>query len=360
MPTETTRTLAQQRIIRFAVGTAIALWFSQAFGWPFSFLAAVFAATFLGLPLPAPGLKGGIMFMLILAAAMGLGLAMLLPLNEQPLAGVTLLTLLFFGLFYYGLRGGSPLVAALATAGLAAIPVVGVISIPAAVAVAKSLMVAGGVAMLAMWLAHAIFPDPPRPAGPMPAARPAVLPDSRAAARLAVRSTLVVMPVILWLLASGNVAYIAVAIKVASLGQQASTDDTRQAGRDLLVSTAIGGIAAIAIWMVLKIWPSLLLYTLLTLLSGLIMGRRIFDGPAFAPYGQMFSYAFVTMLIILGPAVLDSGDAAGGRLVERILMFAGATLYAVFAVRIFDALVMPPAPIEASRESVPCQTRAAP
>ncbi|MGB5209545.1 MAG: DUF2955 domain-containing protein [Gammaproteobacteria bacterium] len=360
MPTETTRTLAQQRIIRFAVGTAIALWFSQAFGWPFSFLAAVFAATFLGLPLPAPGLKGGIMFMLILAAAMGLGLAMLLPLNEQPLAGVTLLTLLFFGLFYYGLRGGSPLVAALATAGLAAIPVVGAISIPAAVAVAKSLMVAGGVAMLAMWLAHAIFPDPPRPAGPMPAARPAVLPDSRAAARLAVRSTLVVMPVILWLLASGNLAYIAVALKVASLGQQASTGGTRQAGRDLLVSTAIGGVAAVAIWMILTIWPSLLIYTLLTLLCGLILGRRIFAGPAFAPGGQVYSYAVVTMLIILGPAVMDSGDAAGGRLTERILMFAGATVYAVFAVAIFDAVIKPHAPAKERHSSDPAESGATP
>jgi hypothetical protein len=359
MPTELTRTPAQQRIIRLAVGTAAALWFSQALGWGLSFLAPVFAAAFLALPIPAPRLKGGIMFMLILCLAMGLGLGMLLPIKHQPLAGVTLLTLLFFGLFYYGLRGGSPLVTALATAGLAAIPVVGVINVAAATAVAKSLLVAGAVALLVMWLAHAIFPDQPRPAGPGPAARPAALPERNTAARLAVRSTLVVMPVILWLLASGSVAYIAVAIKVASLGQQASTDDTRQAGRDLLVSTAIGGIAAIAIWMVLKIWPSLLLYTLLTLLSGLIIGRRIFDGPAFAPYGQVFSYAFVTMLIILGPAVLDSGDAAGGRLVERILMFAGATLYAVFAVRVFDALVMPRAQTEAPRETVACETRAA-
>ena len=338
MPTDVKRSHADQRTLRYAVGTAIALAFSQALAWDLSYLAAVFAATFLALPLPAPRLKGAIVFLLILSAALLLGLVVLLPVEHQAMAGLLLLTLLFFGVFFYGIRGGSPLVVALTIAGLAAIPVVGVIHVAAAIAVCESLLKAGVVALLTLWLAHALFPDPPLPEG-LPAPGAATSPDAGAAAGLAARSTLVVMPVITWLLASGSTAYIAVAIKVASMGQQASADSTRQAGRSLLASTAIGGIAAVIVWLVLRVWPSLLLYVLLVAFTGLVMGRRIFAGLALAPNGQVWSYAYVTMLIILGPAVLDSGDAASARFFDRIMMFLAATLYSVAAVWLFDGFI---------------------
>ena len=45
------------------------------------------------------------------------------------------------------------------------------------------------------------------------------------------------------------------------------------------------------------------------------------------------------MLIILGPVVLDSGDAAGTRFFDRIVMFLLATVYSVAAVALFDGLV---------------------
>jgi hypothetical protein len=147
------------------------------------------------------------------------------------------------------------------------------------------------------------------------------------------------MPVIGWLLATGGTSYIGVAIKVASMGQQVSTDSTRQAGYSLLASTLIGGVAAIAVWLVLRIWPSLLLYVLLVLLVGLVMGKRIFAGAAYAPAGPVWTYAYVTMLIILGPVVLDSGDSAGARFFDRIMMFVWATVYSVFAVWFFDGIM---------------------
>jgi hypothetical protein len=341
MPTERgVRVLADQRVIRYAVGTSATLAFSQIFAWDQSYLAAVFTASFLALPISPPKLKGGLIFLVILAGALLLGLLTLAPLKHYELAGLLLLSMSFFGVFYYSLNGGNPLVTGLAIAGLAAVPVVGVLSVAAAITICESLLKAGLVALLALWLFHAIFPDPPVTPNPnsQPApAAPAGL--SVSPARLAARSTLVVMPVLLWLLVSSGVSNIGVAIKVSSMGQQASADSSRQAGRALLASTFIGGIAAILIWMVLKIWPSLLLYSLLVLLAGLVIGRRIFAGPAFAPGGQVWSYAYVTMLIILGPIVLDSGDAAGGRFLDRLMMFVGATIYSVVAVFFFDVVM---------------------
>ena len=178
MPTEKTGiSLTDQRTIRFAVGTSATLAFSQAFAWEHSYLAAVFAAMFLTLPLPPPRLKGGLVFLLILAGALLGGLILLGPLKHYEFAGLLILGVSFFAVFAYSLGGGNPLVTSLAIAGLAAVPVVGVLSIPAAITICESLMKAGLVALLAMWLFHALFPDPP-PSGPAAAPPvPAALPQ---------------------------------------------------------------------------------------------------------------------------------------------------------------------------------------
>ena len=150
----------------------------------------------------------------------------------------------------------------------------------------------------------------------------------------------IVIPVVLFfLLYEGSAAYLVVMIKVASLGQQVENDHTRAAGRSLLASTFWGGLAALIAWGALSAWPSLILYVILIALAGLWFGRRIFKGQGMDPLGGMWGYAFLTMLAILAPAVLDSpgGDAAGVRFQDRFFMMAGATVYAVAAVYVFDA-----------------------
>jgi hypothetical protein len=149
------------------------------------------------------------------------------------------------------------------------------------------------------------------------------------------------MPVILWfLLSSASASYAAFMIKVASMGQQADVDKSRHVARSLLLSTAIGGVAAIIAWQVLSIWPSLVMYILLIGLGGLIMGPRIFAGPGMQPAGPTWSYGYLTMIVVLAPAVLDSqtGDAAGAAFWSRLEMFIWATIYGTGAVFVFDTL----------------------
>ncbi len=143
---------------------------------------------------------------------------------------------------------------------------------------------------------------------------------------------------LLLLFTSGTASYAVVLIKVATMGQQSELEDTRTAARDLLQSTLVGGIAAVIIWNVLQIWPNLVIYSLLFLLCGLIMGPKIFAGAGPAPRGSMWSYGLLTMMVIIAPAAMDTagGEAAGARFSDRIVMFALATLYAVAAVYVFD------------------------
>jgi hypothetical protein len=101
----------------------------------------------------------------------------------------------------------------------------------------------------------------------------------------------------------------------------------------------IGGIGAIIMWQLLSIWPSLIFYTLLIALGGLIMGRKIFSGLAMHPQAGTWSYAFLTMIVLIAPAVLDGpgGASASVSFYSRLGMMFAATLYSVVAVRVYDA-----------------------
>ena len=326
-----------------ALGTALSMWYSQAVGWDMSFIAPVMTMFVLALPLPAPKLAGGIKFVLALALSVYAGLLLLPLIINQRAVGVLLLALALFGSFYYSARGGSPVIGAFVTVGLALAAAVGSVSVDGALSAAKGVSIGAVFGVAFVWLAHAVLPDSRAKApdsAPLPRPPQTAPPDRALARQSALRSLLIVLPVVLWLLlSSASASYLAVMIKVASMGQQASADHTRQVGTSLLLSTLIGGIAAIIGWEVLSVWPSLIIYSLLIGLAGLVMGPRIFAGAGMHPAGATWSYAYLTMIIVLAPAVMDgqTGSSADAAFWSRLLMFLGATLYGIAAVTVFDA-----------------------
>jgi len=332
--------VAAQRILRLAFATALALWVSQVVNWGLSFITPVLMLFLLALPLPAPSLKQGITFLLALVIPLWGASWLLLPtLSHQPFVGLLLLIAACFWSFYYSASGGSPVLGAFLTLGLAIVAAVGSDSIDAVLAVNGALTVNAGLAIAFLWLAYGLFPDKPMD-GKMPARPPASTPAREAAIRSAWRSTAIVLPVIVFFLVyPGSAAYLVVMIKVASMGQQVENDDTRAVGKSLLMSTLIGGVGAILMWQALSIWPSLTLYALLVALAGLIFGRQIFTGQGMKPNAGMWSYAFLTMMVLIAPSVLDGpgGGAAAVKFFDRLVMIGASTLYGVAAVYVFDA-----------------------
>ena len=333
------------RILRLAGGTALSLWFSQFIAWDMSFIAPVITLLILSLPLPAPGLKGGLVFVAALTLSMYAGVLLLPMLLDQPLAGVILLVLALFWSFYFTAKGGSMLIGTFATVGIAVSAAIGTVSIDAVFGVISGVSVGTLVGVLFVWIAHAFLPDSLAAAvAAKPAAKQTPPPKSStdlADARWnAYRSTLIVLPIALWFLfSSASTAYVPVMIKVASMGQQVSREGTNLAGKSLMMSTLVGGAAALVGWQVLRVVPTLSMYTLFVALTALVMGRRIFQGAGMHPQGATWSYGFLTMLVILAPAVMDSagGAAAGIKFWERLVMFGLTTLYAIVAVNVFDA-----------------------
>jgi hypothetical protein len=346
---------ASRRILRLALGVSLSLWFSQAVNWPMSFLAPVFTMFILAVPLPAPSFKGGVVFIVALIGSVLAGMALLPFYLHFPAVGVLLLMLALYGSFYYSARGGSAILGMFLTVGLTFVTAIGTVSIDVQLAVTKGLAMGAVVGILFVWLAHALMPDPraSKPAGVAKPPKPA-RPDRAQARRSAFRSFVIVFPVaFVLLLSSASASYAVLMIKVASMGQQASVDKSREMGRSLLESTLWGGVAAIIGWQLMKMWPSLVFYVLIIALSALFFGRRIFQGPGMQPKGAMWSYAFLTMIVILAPAVMDGqvGSSADLAFYSRLQLFLLTAVYGTVAVAVFDAFWPQPEATTAIRKT---------
>ena len=111
--------VAARRILRLGFGTAAALWFSQVVNWDVSFIMPALVSFLLAVPIPAPSLKKGIIFVLALAVP-AYGVMFLLPvMDNYRLAAILILIAACFWSFYYSAKGGSPVLGAFLTMGLA-------------------------------------------------------------------------------------------------------------------------------------------------------------------------------------------------------------------------------------------------
>ncbi|MFW2403382.1 MAG: DUF2955 domain-containing protein, partial [Gammaproteobacteria bacterium] len=174
--------IADVRTLRLAAGLALAFGLSQAIGWPASFISAVLTSVLLALPTPAPTLKTCIGFVLVMSISLAIGIQLLPLLHNQPGAGVVMTILALFWVFYFGARGGQPLLSAFLLVGLTLIPVMGSESIDVALVLLWALALNAMAAFIFVWFAFALFPDPPVSGSSAPA-QPATAPPDAALAR---------------------------------------------------------------------------------------------------------------------------------------------------------------------------------
>jgi hypothetical protein len=334
--------IASRRILRLALGASLSVFVSQTIDWPLSFLTSIFTIMLLTLPIPAPSLKFSFLFVVKLVGAV-LICQLLLPfIDHAPMAGVILVGLALFGNFYYTAMGGDHMIGSFITIGLTLLTGIGSVSIDLLIVLTKSLAKGASMAFAMVYVAHALLPDPP--SGPSAAAGhhhpPQGKPDPREGARSALRALVIVFPVVLlFLTINSSASYVVVLIKVASMGEQATTDNTRAMANKFILSTVWGGIGAVIAWVVLSCFPSLIMYTLLIALAGLLYGPGIFKGESIHPKGAIWQYAFITMIVVLAPTVgsMAKGQTAIDRFWLRQFMFLGLALYGYIAVVVFDA-----------------------
>jgi hypothetical protein len=156
---------------------------------------------------------------------------------------------------------------------------------------------------------------------------------------IAIRSTIIVLPVYLLVL-TNPLSYLAIIMKAVSLAQQSSSMNARDAGRELLGSTFLGGIFAIFCWLLLDLFTSLWMFTsVIILFSFYLIGKfyKVFTTRLPPTFWQN---VMVTMLLLLGPAVEDSANGKDVYMAfaVRITLFIAVTIYACLAVYLLEFL----------------------
>lgn len=337
MPTESTPqarlNLQGQRALRLATGTALCVAASFGFGLPVPVFAPVFGVLLLAtLNSPLP-LKAGIALALVALCTTGVGLLLIPVLRYFPATGVLLVGLCLFLAFGFGLRGGNALVATFLVIGLTMISSAGVANFDVAAMIVGALAKGLLLAVVALALSHWLFPEPGN--APPPQAAPAV-PDAMAG-KLALRATLIVLPAFLLVLID-PASYLPVMLKAVSLGQQTSAATTRHAGRELLGSTALGGVLAILFWCALSLFVHLWMFFLWTLLFALVVARKLYAlNPTRLSPGFWLN-SLITLIILLGQSVQDSaaGKDVYTAFMVRMGLFLLVTLYACLMVELIS------------------------
>ena len=321
-----------RRTFRSSLTVALSLAIAYGAALPLPFIAPLLAASISLIPGPPMGLKSLFGLILITMLTLGLGLFVTPVLQNYPLTGVLVVAVGVYLSTYLSVSKGQALVGTLLTVGFTIIPAAGIYSFGLALDLVLALALGMAIAVLSLWLVYPLFPEDPGTVVQKP-----VYETPEHANWIALRVALIVLPPFLLALTNPSL-YLKLIMKSVLLGQQGSVLNARNAGRELLGSTFLAGIAASLFWLVLKLSPTLWMFSLWMLLFVTFFVAKIMGVIATRYSASFWQNVIVTMLILLGSAVQDSanGDDVYRAFATRMAMFIGVTLYAWGAVFVLE------------------------
>jgi hypothetical protein len=324
-----------RRVFRLAGGVALAVAIGYGLNMPMPFMAGIMTLFLLAESNGAIGLKAGIGLILVIFLTLGSGLLLAPVMQNYAFAGIMIVALGLYHCFYRGLTGGNPLAGLLMVMGLTMITAAGTASFALALTVIEALAKATLVAATISWLVYAVFPENAAK-GQKKKPATAGLPVGQAR-WIAIRSLLVVMPVFMLALYDPS-KYMPLILKSVSLSQQVSNIDSRNAGRELIGSTLLGGIFALIFWFLLKMFPVLWMFFLWTLLFGIYVASKLYRVLQTRYSASFWLNVEVTVLILLGQSVQDSnnGKDVMTAFTVRMGLFIAVTIYAWVTVYAID------------------------
>ncbi|SEJ06494.1 Protein of unknown function [Azotobacter beijerinckii] len=322
-----------RRALRLAFGTAACLAASFGLALPIPFIPPVLTLFLLAMRNQPLSLKASLGLAVLAAVTTGGGLLLIPLLRYYPASGVLLVALCLFLCFGYALRGGNSLVSTFLIIGLTLVSATGASAFAIALTVIEALVKGLLLTSLCVALGHWLFSEPVGLAEPP--AKPLPAPDETA--WIALRATLVVIPAFLLALIDPS-SYVPLVMKSVSLGQQVCGTSARDAGRELLGSTLLGGLLAMCFWSVLSLFPHLWMFFLWMLLFVLLLARRLLRLAATRQTLGFWLNSAVTLIILLGQSVQDSaaGKDVYTAFAVRMGLFVAVTLYACAAVYLID------------------------
>jgi hypothetical protein len=312
-------------LLRFAAGISGSYVLGEALGWTPSFIAPMFVAVLLAnLPI-SPPFKVGIALVAVTALSAGLAFVLSSFLIGTPGILFGAVAIIVFGALYTMAKGKAVLPMTLLLVCIATVPVVAM-EVPAFAGALPTALIRGmAVAMITVWLVHAVWPAV---TPPVPPAKPAALASP---VTIALLGSAIIMPLILVFLLFGLTDSMPVLVTTVLLVATFEVEQGLTVGLTRVLGNLIGGFMGLAAYLLLNVAPSLVVLGLIVFLIGLLTGPYVFRG------GTTGATALMTCnsaLIILGLALLNP-DASAGLWGTRLLLFTFAWLFAVGMMIVF-------------------------
>ena len=328
---EITRDQTSVRVIRFAVGVTISVALAYGIEWPLSFLLPVLTSLLLSFPLPMPSLQAGLRNMLYTLAAFGLGLVFSLFFLQYPLAYILMLGFVLFHLYYYLNRGGSFWLTLMSMIAILLLPMLANTHGGLATGLSLGFVWSSWLTVIMVWFSHLLVPDPQ--AAKFPQSPGFQSGYSPVAAQLAFKSTLIIFPLATLFIVFDLMDFLLVMIFAALFILKPELSKGREAGRNSLISTLLGGACAwVFYWLIVAV-PEYHFYIILMFLTTLSFAMNIFSAKPTAKY---YASALVALLILVNGSMAEGADFVG-LFVTRIVLIVLAVLYIVAALKVLDS-----------------------
>jgi hypothetical protein len=325
-----------RRVLRYALGSTIAMAIAMGVAWELSFLVPVLSLSFLGAAGPRPGFRKGFGFLAVIAAACLVGLWAIKYFLSYPFPFFAIFALLLLRLFYAKAGGASPFLITWLLIALLVLPLVAVQSPDLAVFIVRAIVLGSSVTLLVVWLTYALIPEPTTDSTAGAAAAAAgEIPPPLQRIELALTQTLVVVPVFVLFHVFEMTGGILILVFVALLSIQPGFAKNFKAGAALILGNLIGGLAAIVMFQLLTVVPEFSFLLVLTLLAGFLFGARLLSGDPKAP---LFGMAYSTLLLIIGSTTSSAEGDAASKIYERIFQLMVAVAYVVTAFGVVERL----------------------
>lgn len=315
--------------LRLAIGVTASFAIAEGLNWDFTFLAPMLAAQFLiQMPQP-PTVRQGLALAAIIALSTG-GMALLAgALAASPVALILTLSLILYLSYYAHARGAPDMLTMMLQISAVTVPVFAVISPGAGAAFASLFAKAGLISVLIVWVAFAIFPAR---GGPSAAPKKAATLDAGGAAHLALRNTLILLPILLWyLLDTSQVAVVMLVTMVMLLRQIEQGTHSRMA-IGLILANLLGGVVANVAYIVVGATDQYVIFLMVLLTASLCFAGQIVLG---GPRAALLAVAFGTFILLFGIGLTPLPGGSGDAFITRIGYILLATVYTIGALSLF-------------------------
>jgi Protein of unknown function (DUF2955) len=320
---------AERHALAFRIAIAAAGGFTLGYllGWDFPFLPSLIAVQLLSAR-RSLDLQHALGFVLLMAIGCVVSLFVAMLFADRPLGLIFIIGLLIFIECLALARGQAAAAIFLMTTSF--VPLMAVSSVDLAYALVHDLIVGSILALLLIFLVHALVAE--RAKDQHTAPQKAL---ERAPVAAALANTGVIMSLFVYFMGTGTPTSIIVIMVTAVTILQQSAGPGMGAALGLIAGNVAGGLAATIAYLLISWLPSPLFLLLVVLFFGLAFGARIAMGGKLAPIYAVGTATFLTVLGLgLSPLPQDSGAIFLARVATVIL----AAVYTIGAASVLRTL----------------------